>query len=250
MRTGRFVLLDYAGRRPEASFDSWPPELTARGDVVAGADDRGLPGDLASYIDRLVAAVSAARPDVVLGYCASAGIAAELAVALAERRVCYPTLVAFDPVVCGPADFVGAYRDIVQELSIMDAPIEIAAAELARQPELVLRRVHDDVSNRVAASLAMSLGHGADQDLVDLTAARYVRWLRYLCLAAQSRWPAGHAPVVQLCSQGYEPDLDAGESSRVVTHRLPEQRAELFASPAVHRYIAGILDGRPIGELP
>src|ERR1051326_2224694 len=130
--------MDFAGRRRAMSFDVWPPELLGHTKLLRGTDiDRSA--DLEAYVASLADSVDPAEPSFVITYCTAAGIGQELARVLRRKARREVTLIAFDPAVVTPTDFVDAYHEIVEEVGAdSTAPlVEIADQDIVRDPARV-----------------------------------------------------------------------------------------------------------------
>ena len=236
------ILVDFDGRRSEASFGSWPEALSARGRVIPGATDPDLPRTLDAYLKRIIESEPACTPSVVVGYCASAGIAEELAFALGRAGERPPAVVAVDPVRMGPADFVEACAEALHALSGGRAAMSLTAADVESDPDQALQRALRDVTVQAATALGVPPEKAASHEVAALLAERYHRWLRYLNLAMQCRWPAWDNAVIEIDPADSTETMTWPNPGRVVAHRLPVGRADALGSPVVHRLLTQLLD--------
>lgn len=231
------MVLDFAGRRTAASFDTWPEALRDRLLAVPEPVGRDLPETLDRYVEQAVGQLDRIDVRHVFAYCLSSGIGLELARGLRDAGHHDVSLVLFDPTRARSADLVGIYRGIVAEISRPgDPPPLDLDPDDCRDYGAVLRRVRGDVLRRVGAAIDVD---ATDDPLVLAVAGRYLHWFGYFALAAQAPWTRPSGLDVARVYSAEQPAVPWPGGSDDI--RVDVSKDALLTSPVVHRLAAGLL---------
>lgn len=227
------VVVDYPGRRPEAHLTELP--LERAGFRVCDLLRHPLPSaaPLAAYARSLIAREAACADAVaVLGYCAAAPLAAEVASQLSSAGGSPLPVVFLDPSRCNAHHIVAAYASVLQQIDgSTDRVLGLTASRLHEQlgdPVALGATLAADVEDRVRSVLSAGGFDERECDAaVDATAVVYAGWLNFL-LAVHNRGEAAHeGPVFNLISAAHPADAAWLGVRASDTRRLPCTRAEL-----------------------
>jgi hypothetical protein len=239
------LILDYPGRRPEASLSAL--RLEDSGYRTLSLPAQPLPVEVTgrAYAQRLVAIPGTSASSAVVAYCAASAIAVHVAHLLYEQRGWAPALVFLDATPTSTADVTQAYATAIRQVPGSSGPPAPGAEppELPEQPALLLQEAHDDLSRRAATALrAQGLGEDVITEPVAHFADQHVAYLAYL-LAAQGPLPRDPvAPMLQVLSRDHRDHRDWLPGGELSTVRIDSDRAGLATHVETRKTVLKFLD--------
>ncbi|MEU3769031.1 hypothetical protein AB0E55_28595 [Amycolatopsis keratiniphila] len=241
---GPIVLaVDYAATgRPEAAFGDLAvghPVWETVQPPLGAEDGFGL----ADYVDGWVAELPDRPVEAVLGYCAGAAFAGELAARLSERDGRAVPLLLFDPESPTPLTMYYQYRKVVESLAavlgaertaaaVADGDRAMAEADGVEQVGAALVRIF------VGAARAACAEAGLEDEYVDELTGTYRSFVRYLTAASQAdhrkRWAGAYVFSSATPTSGLNP-LDPVARAELTDRelRFDVEHADLLRTTAV-----------------
>ncbi|HET6484376.1 MAG TPA: hypothetical protein VFG35_30625 [Actinoplanes sp.] len=197
------ILLDFAGRRPEASLDQL--ELDRAGVDCQPLLEQSTPDsvDAPSYAKALMLASDPDRPiDGIVAYCAASPLA------VAVSHLTGAPVVFLDPAASEEQDIVGKYAEIVRQIdgsgpTTRTSPLIDIASKLA-EPAKLITAIRRDLSLRATRSLQRD-GFGAAETAAAMshTVGVYVRWLTFLVAMHHDEQPPLARPALRVLSRDH-----------------------------------------------
>lgn len=239
------LVLDYPGRRPEAPVSAL--RLEDAGYRPLPLLTPPLPVEVTgrAYAERLAAPQAAAPwPQAILAYCAASAIGVHYARLIGERDGRRPGLVLFDPEPTDAGDVVAAYHAAIRQVPAAgpEAP-EPDIHGLLEHPTLLLDKLRDDLSQRVAAALRhQGLGEDAAAKPVAHFTRQHLAYLAHL-LAARGPLPQGPrvGPILQVLSRDHPDHRGWLPGTELSTVRIDTDRAALLAHPVTRAAVLSFL---------
>lgn len=190
----------------------------------------------------------------VLGHCAGAALARELAGGLTALGLGAPALITFDPIVVDSRTLGEDYRTAVRTLAAQLSPLDLQTALAAAQPcdgeptatgaELSPLAEALEVAYRTAVTAAcrhLTVAPAMQQQLAD----RFSHYLAYLAAAAwtQAGAPPADAPPATTVLSATGGLGTSAADPRGTTTRFTVDRTRLLADPEVAAYVSHVIGG-------
>ena len=188
------LALDYPGLRTQARI----ADLGLAGLVDLLVAPLPLAASGSGYTGELLARVPGAQARAVLGYCASAPLAAGLA-----ARLSNPPLILFDAETVGARTVRDAYRSMAGQLGVLVSDQDVERlGDPSGEPETFLASARTDLRDRVRTAL---LGDGCPaagvEDFVTELTGACLAWLAHLVAAADAGPVRSAGPVLRVVSR-------------------------------------------------
>jgi hypothetical protein len=243
----KLLILDYPGRRADAHVSEM--RLEEHGFDCEYGLAAPLPTALTTlgYAGQLHERLRPGRPAAVISYCGAAPLAIAMA-RLLEGPDGDPVPIAFlNPSPTPPSDIVREYAAAVRQVEgrapRVERPPLLDIEGLLSAPELLVRRIEEDLRLRARLTLeAYGLAGTDTSGQTDTVVGMYVEWLIFHVAAHHAGQQAPSGDVLQVISQ--EQPADASWlGAPVQTVRVPCELARLAAHEDARTAVLDFLEG-------